>query len=274
MARPSHPSDDAPPDIDVARAPSDAGPSRRFRWQRAWPLALVLGVLGLGYLLGLHRFISLDAVIREHEALQAWVSQNTVLAAAAYVAIYIVAVAASFPGASLLTIAGGFLFGVVAGTILTVLAATAGATCIFLAARTSLGEPLRARAGAFAQKLAKGFEDNAFLYLLSLRLQPVFPFWLINVAPALFSVSVGTYALATAIGIIPGTAAYTLLGDGLGSVIAAQEAANPGCAAAGTCAIEIKALVSPVLIAALIAMSLVALIPVAIKKWRARRDAA
>ncbi len=252
--------------------PGGGGREGGFPWRRLWPLALVAAALVAGYALGLHELLSLDTIIREHATLKAWVAGNALTAALVYVAIYITAVAVSFPGASLLTLAGGFMFGLVAGTALTVVGATVGASVIFLVAQTSLGAPLRARAGRFVDRLARGFEENAFLYLLSLRLQPIFPFWLVNVAPALFNVRVGTYVAATAIGIIPGTAAYVLLGDGLGDVIEAQEAANPGCAAAGSCHVDLGALVSPVLIAALVALSLVALLPVLVKRWRKNRE--
>lgn len=247
---------------------------RRFRWTRLWPLAAIAAAAVVAHVAGLHEYISLDTVIRERQALAARVADNLVLAAAAYALLYAFAVAISFPGASVLTVFGGFLFGVVLGACLTVVAATAGASLIFLAARTSFGAALRARAGRFAQKFAEGFEANAFNYLLFLRLVPIFPFWLVNVAPALFDVSLRTYVAATALGIIPGVIAYSLLGNGLGAVIEAQEAANPGCAEAGTCSIELSALVTPEMIAAMVALSIAALIPVAIKRWRGRRTAA
>ncbi|MEM7696672.1 MAG: TVP38/TMEM64 family protein [Pseudomonadota bacterium] len=237
-------------------------------WKRFLPLGIIAALLVAGYAAGLHKTLSLETIIREHETLATWVAENFVLAAIAYLGAYVAAVAVSFPGASLLTIVGGFLFGVALGSVLTVVAATIGASIIFLVAKTSLGAPLRARAGQFADRLARGFETNAFNYLLSLRLQPILPFWLINVAPALFNVKLTTYALATAIGIIPGTVAYNLLGDGLGALIRAQEAANPGCAEAGTCEIDLSALISPLMIAALVALSVAALIPVILKRVR------
>lgn len=262
------------PEADSASSPDETAPPRpahRKGWRRFWPLALILAGMAAFYLSGLHETVSLATVIREHEALAAAVESNILAVAAAYAAIYVVAVALSFPGASLVTIVGGFLFGAVAGALLTVAAATAGASVIFLAARTSVGEALRARAGRFAGRLAKGFEENAFSYLLFLRLVPLFPFWLVNVAPALFDVRLRTYVAATAIGIVPGTFAYTLLGSELGGLIEAQEAANPGCAAAGTCEIDVTALVTPGFVAALLVLAAAALLPVAVKALRQRR---
>lgn len=249
-------------------------PARRLSLRRLWPIGLILVLMAAFYLAGLADYVSLDAIIRNHERLEAAVRDNLLFTAAACLAAYVLAVAISFPGASLLTIVGGFLFGAVLGTVLTVVAATAGAAAIFLAARSSLGGVLRERAGPFAQRFAEGFNENAFNYLLFLRLVPLFPFWLINVAPALFDVKLRTYVVATAIGIVPGTFAYTLVGDGLGGLIAAQERANPGCADAGTCEISIGALFTPGLIAAIVALSAAALIPVVLKRWRARRNAA
>jgi len=250
---------------------ADAAAHERPRWRRFWPLAVIfVGMVAL-YLSGVHEVISLATVIRERDALLAAVEANLIAVAASYVAVYVVAVALSFPGASLFTIVGGFLFGAVFGALLTVVAATVGATAIFLAARTSIGAALRARAGRSTERLAQGFEDNAFSYLLFLRLVPVFPFWLINVAPALFEVRVKTYVAATALGIMPGTFAYALLGSQLDGLIAAQEAANPGCAAAGTCKIDFAALLTPGFIVALCVLAAAALIPVAVKRVRNAR---
>jgi len=243
-------------------------------WRRLWPLAAIGAAMAAFYLSGLHETVSLATIIREREALAAAVEANILAVGAAYLGIYAVAVALSFPGASLITIAGGFLFGSIIGTGLTVVAATAGASIIFLAARSSVGAALRARAGRFTGRLARGFEENAFSYLLFLRLVPLFPFWLINVAPALFDVRLRIYVAATAIGIIPGTFAYSLLGDGLGGLIEAQEAANPGCAAAGTCEIDVSALVTPGFVAALLVLAAASLIPIVVKKARARRGSA
>lgn len=253
----------------------DSPPRRsgRLSWNRLWPLAAIAALMVVVYASGAHRHISLDAIIRNHERLEASVEANLARSALAYLALYAVAVAVSFPGASLVTILGGFLFGATMGTALTVVAATVGASVIFLAAKTSLGGVLRERAGRFAQRFAQGFNENAFSYLLFLRLVPLFPFWLVNIAPALFDVKLRTYVTATAVGIIPGTLAYTLVGDGLGGLIAAQEAANPGCVDAGTCSIEISALFTPGLLAAILALSAAALIPVALKRWRAGRAA-
>ncbi|MEZ5839735.1 MAG: TVP38/TMEM64 family protein [Hyphomicrobiales bacterium] len=198
---------------------------------RALPLVVILAAMVLAFAMGWHRYLSLASLIEYREALATFVADNRFLALAVYFAVYVATVALSLPGASILTIAGAVLFGWVVGALLTVFAATIGATLLFLAARSSLGAVLAARAGPFLSRLGAGFREDAFGYLLFLRLVPAFPFWLVNLAPALLEVPLRTFFLATFIGIIPGTAAYSFLGAGLDSVVAAQRAANPECAA-------------------------------------------
>ncbi|PVB59401.1 TVP38/TMEM64 family protein [Labrenzia sp. 011] len=238
---------------------------------RTWlPLIVLVVLTGIAFSLGLHRQLTLSNLIMRRQELAGYVDSNIALALLVYAGVYTAAVALSFPGASLLTIAGGFLFGWVLGGFATVLGATLGACAVFLVARTSLGDVLTRRAGPFLSRLADGFRNDAFNYLLFLRLTPVFPFWLVNIAPAIFAMPLPSYALATFVGIIPGTFAFTFIGSGLDSVIAAQEAADPGCAAAGTCRIELSALVTPQLLAAFFALGIVSLIPVILKKLRSR----
>ena len=114
------------------------------------------------------------------------------------------AAALSFPAAAILTIFSGFLFGWLPGTVFAMLGATGGATLLFLAARTAFGGFLRERVGGFAARLSDGFARDAFSYLLVLRLAPFIPFFVVNIAPALFNVRLRTFVLATVIGILPG----------------------------------------------------------------------
>lgn len=238
---------------------------------RKWlPLVILAALMILAFSLGLHKQLTLSNLIMQRQDLLAFVDQNLVLAVVVYLLIYMVSVALSFPGASLLTIAGGFLFGWVLGGIATVFGATLGACAVFLVARSSVGEILTERAGPFLSRLAEGFRKDAFHYLLFLRLTPVFPFWLVNIAPAIFKMPLPSYTLATFAGIIPGTFAFTFIGSGLDSVIAAQEAASPGCAAAGSCQVDVGALVTPQLLVAFFALGIASLIPVVLKKLRTR----
>jgi uncharacterized membrane protein YdjX (TVP38/TMEM64 family) len=159
-----------------------------------------------------------------------------------------------------------------------VIAATIGATLIFLVAKSSLGEALAAKAGPWIAKLKDGFQENALSYLLFLRLVPAFPFWLVNLAPALLGVPLGTYVLGTLLGIIPGTAAFSIAGAGLGSVVEAQNQIYKACVeknganAATMCdyRIDTSALVTRELLIAFAVLGVVALIPVVLKTWSKR----
>jgi uncharacterized membrane protein YdjX (TVP38/TMEM64 family) len=251
--------------------------------ERPWlhrlaPLALVVLVMAVVFVMGWHRYLSLETLVRHRAAIDGFVAARYALAITTFVAIYVAAVALSIPGAAILTITGGVLFGWFIAGLAAIVGATAGATIVFLIARGACGEAILRRAGPLAEKLAQGFRADAFHYLLFLRLVPVFPFWLVNLAPAVVGVRVGTFVLATALGIIPGTFAFGLVGEGLDSVIAAQEAAYRTCVAAERpdCRLDFSmtALVTPQLLAALAALGVVALIPVALRKWRARRGCA
>ncbi len=163
-----------------------------------------------------------------------------------------------------------------------VIAASIGATIIFLVAKTSFGETLAAKAGPWVAKLQDGFKENALSYLLFLRLVPAFPFFIVNIAPALLGVPLRTYVLGTFFGIIPGTTAFSVAGAGLGSVIEAQNASYAACLAKNPAnpdtacpyTIDTSALVTNELIAAFALLGIVALIPVAYKKWSKRHAAA
>jgi len=241
--------------------------SRLKRWG---PLVLLSVLVAIAFANGWHEQLSLSNLIKNRAAMSAYVADNSLLAMVAYTGLYFIATALLFPAASLITIAGGLVFGSLSATLFTVIGATFGASVLFLVVRTSFGSFLNERAGPFLAKLADGFAENAFSYLLFLRLVPAFPFWLVNVAPAFFKVTVPTYVTATAIGILPGTFAYALLGEGLDSLILAQDMANPGCAAAGSCKIDLSAAITPQIIAAIAGLIIVSILPVAIKKWRAR----
>ena len=228
--------------------------------QRVLPLALLVGGLIGFFAGGLHHYVSFDA-LREHQAdLHTFVRGNAVGASLAFMAIYAAAVAFSIPGAAVLTLTGGLMFGVVWGSVLVVVGATVGATAIFLAARTALGDLLRRRAGASVQRLEAGFRENAFSYLLTLRLIPVVPFWLVNLVPAFFGVPLSTYALATVIGIVPGTVVYVGVGNGLGATLAAGEDPNLGI------------IFEPAILLPLLGLALLALLPVAYRKLKGGRS--
>ena len=190
-----------------------------LRDKRLWlALAVVVLIIALRAT-GLGSLLSLDTFAQHREALSGFVARNVLLAASAFVLVYAVAVALSVPGAIILNLSGGFLFGAVLGTLLTVLGATIGATLVFLFARTIFGENALDRFGAPAQRLAEGIRRNATSYLLVLRLVPLFPFFLVNLVPAFVGVRLPVYVLTTFFGIIPGTFVFSLTGAGLGSIL-------------------------------------------------------
>lgn len=239
--------------------------------KRFLPALLVIMFLVISWFAGWFEYFSLSNLIMNREDLANFASDNMFVAMASYLLLYAALVAISFPGASLLTIGAGFVFGGFAAGILTVFGATAGAVIIFLIARSSFGDFLVRKAGPFVSKMVDGFNRDAFNYLLMIRLTPLFPFWVVNIVPALVNVRLLPYTIATFLGIIPGTFAYSFVGAGLGSVIEAQEAANPGCANAGTCEIDPSSLITPQILWAMLGLAAISVLPVLIRKfWSAK----
>ena len=235
----------------------DASPRRLVSARRLLPLGVLVGAWIVFMLAGGYRYLTFSALAQNRDWLCGLVQQWGILAALVYVLIYAALVALSVPGAAILTIAGGFLFGTWIGGLCAVIGATLGATAIFLAARGGLGG-LAQRAGRFVGKLEAGFRADAFNYLLVLRLVPIFPFWLVNLVPALVGVRLPTYVLATFLGIIPGTFVYASLGNGLGSLVEEP---------------DLAIIFKPSLLVPIIGLALLALIPVGYKHWRGKKPA-
>ena len=218
--------------------------------------AVFVGGIVAFFALGGQRYLSLDAVKANRDALLAFADRHFVAALAIAFVVYAGTVALSLPGGLVLSLTMGFIFGRWVGTALVVVAATVGATLVFLAARYLFADAARRRLGALGEKINAGFTENAFSYMLFLRLVPLFPFFLVNLAPAFTSIPVRTYALATLVGIIPGTFVYVNLGQALGRIDSLQ------------------GLVSRDTLLAFGLLGLFALLPVAWKKWKARRAGA
>jgi uncharacterized membrane protein YdjX (TVP38/TMEM64 family) len=251
------------PDETIMMAEAGKTTKRVSAVRRFAPLAVIAAGLAFAYAMGWHRYFSLTFLAESREMLLGFVEANYALSVAGFAVVYVLAVAFSVPAASILTIFGGFLFGwLIAGTVVA-FAATAGATIVFLAARSAFGDFLRDKVGGVARRLADGFEKDAFSYLLVLRLAPVFPFFVVNIAPALFNVSLRTYVAATFLGILPGTFAYAYLGEGLDSVLVAAHEAGTEISAGD--------LVTPQITLAFLALAAVAAIPPVLKRFRAAR---
>jgi len=261
-------SDQRPAMLDEPRA---AAP---FRLRRFAPVVLVILAAGAVFAMGWDRYLTLETLVRHRAALAELIDAHYPLAIASYIAIYIAVAGLSIPAGALLTMMGGILFGWRVGGCATVVGATVGATIIFLVARTACGEFLARRAGSFVAKIADGFRADAFSYLLFLRLVPGFPFVVVNIVPGLVGVPLRTFVSATALGIIPGTFAYALAGAGLASALMAQEGPYKACLAAGRpdCRLDftLSAAFTPELIAAIVALIVVALIPLVLRRWRPR----
>lgn len=187
--------------------------------RRLLPVAVLLLGLALFLLFDLERYFSFEMLSRHHAELASWVGGNVALAALVFVLLYALVVAFSLPIAVVITPFGGFLFGIWLGALLSIVGATLGSVALFLAARTAFHDLFRARAGATLARLEDGFRRNSFNYLLFLRLVPAFPFWLVNIVPALLGMRLGPYALATLIGIVPGAVVYAGVGASFGKLI-------------------------------------------------------
>ena len=224
-------------------------------------LVLVLMVLAVGaiFVFGLDDFLSFEMVKTHRQTAMDWYEQNRILAVLVFIFGYALTVALSVPGAVWLSLAGGFLFGTVLATVFVVLAATLGALGIFLIARYVLFDFCHEKMGDTGKKMEKGFQDNALSYLLVLRLIPIFPFWLVNLVPALLGVPARTFVIGTFLGIIPGTAVFCSIGNGLGAII--DKGDMP----------DLNIIFQPQIFGPLLGLGALALLPVAYKRLKASR---
>lgn len=233
--------------------------SSRRSSSRFWPLAVLVLGFALFFAFDLQRFATLDTLRDNRAILSQWVAAHYIAAIAIFMAGYAVMAALSLPGGLIATITGGFLFGTVVGGLVTVVAATLGAAILFVAARSAFADLLRAKAGSSIARMEEGFAKNAFSYLLFLRLVPVFPFWLVNLAPAFLGVTLSTFVAATFIGIIPGTFVFASLGAGLGAIFDAGGAP------------DLQLLRQPMVIGPLLALAALSLVPVLYRRIRRQR---
>lgn len=217
----SEPFPEAEPAMSDIQPGAEARQRPTISLLRVLPLvAILLAALAAYWLWG--DLLSFEALRENRDALLRWRDNNFVLAAAIYMGTYVAVVALSLPGAFVMTVAGGFLFGLLPGVPLVVLSATLGATCIFLAARFGLGDVLYARLKGgergFLQRVERGLSANRVSYLLLMRLVPAVPFVIANLAPAFLGVPLRVFFLTTVFGILPGTLVTTWIGVGIGEV--------------------------------------------------------
>jgi uncharacterized membrane protein YdjX (TVP38/TMEM64 family) len=220
----------------------------------AFLMVAILSAAGLAlWLFGPADLLNPDAILARRDRLREMADGHRLLAVTAFVATYIVATSFTLPVAAALSLLGGFLFGAWLGAAAVLVGATAGALLVFLVARSAVGAVLRERAGPLYAKVADNMRENAFAYLLFMRLVPLFPFFLVNLVAALVDIRVRTFVIATALGIAPATFLYVSLGRELGRVSSVGE------------------LLSPTLIGALTGLGLIALAPVLYRQWRRGR---
>lgn len=224
--------------------------------KKSIPLFIILTVVVLFYALGLHKQFSLEMLKAHHTQLQIFTAQHFWLSSLILVAIYAVVTAFTLPLAALLSITSGYLFGVAWGSLLVVVGATCGATSLFLIVRYALSEWVQKRSAKWVHQLKAGFNENAFNYLLTLRLIPVIPFAILNSVPALLDMRATQFILATALGIVPGTVVYNWLGNGLRNTIAIRESIN------------LSIIFEPQILIPLILLACLALVPVVYKKLK------
>ncbi len=245
---------------------------KQNKFLRWLPLIIVALVIAVFAFTGANQFLSLENLVRNYSALKQFVADNLAVALLSYVALYIVAVAFSFPAAWVLTVASGIFFGWWIAGLATIIGATLGASVLYWVASTSFGEHLRESAGPFVQKIRAGMQENAVSYMLFLRLVPAFPFMLVNIVPAILGVNFAIYFWTTLVGIAPGTFAYAYAGEGIASVVEAQAQALEACTAAGgsDCGVSLALgdIVTPQLLIAFSVLGLVSLLPVVIKHIR------
>ncbi|HZS12942.1 MAG TPA: TVP38/TMEM64 family protein [Nitrospirales bacterium] len=225
--------------------------------QKKWAVAAAGAAAVTGFfLLDLHHTLTLETVKANRDRLLAFTNEHYAAAAASFIVLYCAIVAFSLPAAALMTLTGGFLFGTVAGALFVNIGATTGATLAFLASRYVLRDWVERRFGAWLDPIQDGFKRNAFSYLITLRLIPLIPFFVINLLSGLTRVGVGTYAAATAIGIIPGTLVFAYAGRQLGTLD------------------SLKGILSPNVLTAFGLLILLSLVPVFYRKLTEPRHAA
>jgi uncharacterized membrane protein YdjX (TVP38/TMEM64 family) len=230
-----------------------------FAAWRLVPLIVLIVAAIVFFALDLHEYLTFQSLRTNREQILAWIASHSIMAAAAFVTIYAVGVVFVPPSGAVMTVAGGFLFGAILGAAYVVVGATIGATLLFLVAKLSVGDFLRARAGPGIRKMEAGFQENEMSYMLVLRLVPLFPFWLVNLAPAFLGVRLRTYVIGTFLGIIPGTAVFATFGAGLGSIFDTNEK------------ISLSGVITPQILAGLLGLALLSLIPVVYKRFKRNR---
>lgn len=236
---------------------SEAGRVRPL-FMRMLPVAVLVAGFAAFFAFGLDSYVNFETLRENRLALTNWVAEAGWIAGLIFLIVYALIVAFSLPAAGLMTIAAGFLFGTLAATSYVVVGATLGASALFLAARTALGDSLKERLGPLFVKIHDGFNEDAFSYMLFLRLVPAFPFFVVNLAPAFMGIKLRTFFVTTLIGIIPGTFVFASIGNGLGAIFDAGE--TP----------DLSIFTKPEIIIPILGLAILALVPVLHRLYKQR----
>lgn len=223
---------------------------------------IVIGVVAVLGAYFLRDYLTFDALAENRESLIAFRDNNYLQTVAGFIAAYTVVVAFSLPGATIMTLTGGFLFATFPGALFNVTGATLGAIGIFLAARWGFGEQMRAKmegSEGIVKKIKDGIDENQWSMLFLIRLVPAVPFFLANLIPSVVGVPLSRFAISTFIGIIPGAVVYTSVGAGLGEVFAAGETPNLGI------------IFEPHILFPIIGLCILAVLPILIKAVRGKK---
>lgn len=230
--------------------------------RRFGPLAVIVILFVAAFASGVTDHLSLEELRVRGTALQTFARERPLLSVAIYLAIYIGSVAVSLPGALILSLTGGFLFGPLGGGFAAVTGATGGSTVTYLVFRTAFGDVLRRKPDAFLARVADGLRKDAFNYLLTLRLIPAFPLLIVNVAAGVANIPARAFVLASLLGMIPSSFVYAGIGAGLGHLFAQG---GP---------VTMETLFSPRIYLPIVGMGVLAFLPPLWRHWRKRRGAA
>lgn len=249
---------------------SDGAVRPRRRILRLLPIALVVALIVAALATGAADRLRFDTLLDHWESVTAFVADHPLQASLGFMGAFVAFVVASLPGVSLFGMTSGLLFGWLLGGAMAVVSATAGAILVFLAARTAFGAALARRSGSLLGRIAAGFRRDAFNYLLFLRLVPGFPFWLVNLAPALLGVPFRTYVAGTVLGVLPTMYAFASIGAGLETFITQHAAERAACLATGDldCHIGFQpaALMSTATVIGLVTLAVTALVPILLRR--------
>lgn len=223
------------------------------------PVLLILTGLIIAILTGLQDYVSYAEFAANRQKWIDFVMANQFQAIVIYVCVFTLVVAFALPGTAFMMVVGGFFFGLYLGAFLALFAALCGSVLLFLAARTAFGDWLKNRARGGFKTFQRNFHEHAFSYLFFLRVMPIMPFWLVNLAPAFFGINLKTFISATFFGLIPATVIYAAFGQGLGKFL--QAGVEP----------DMNILFEAEIFWPLIGLAVLALLPVWYRRYKERR---